>query len=196
MFAVDGWVLAIRGHPGRAYAERGTAVGDVWGTGQSVCRANASGDVPWATRQSVCRPDTSESDPWATQVVVGDSNASVDAPWATQVVGNEPWNICRRAVGNPAERLQGEDSCVRAVDRGGDVCRPDTRNVVRRVDTQNVVQQVDTQNVVQQVDTHDRRDRELYGAQKETVDGRVEVRVAVAALNNVCGDEWNDRVNG
>ena len=135
VLVVDGWVLTRRGHPGEASAGRGTAVGDVWGTGQSVCRANVSGDVPWATRRSVCRPDTSESDPWATQVVVGDSNASVDAPWATQRSVGGRWNICRRAVGNPAGCMRGEDSCVRAVDRGGDVSKPDTRRDVRRVDT-------------------------------------------------------------
>jgi hypothetical protein len=110
--------LANRGHPGEASAGRGTAVNDVWGT-----------------RRSVCNPDTSVDAPWATQVVVGDSNASVDAPWATQVVVGEQWNICRRAVGNPAGCMQGENSCVRAVDRGGDGCRPDTRRDVQRVDT-------------------------------------------------------------
>lgn len=81
---------------------------------------------PWATRRSVCKPNVGEDVPWATQVVVGNSNASVDAPWATQVVGNEPWNICRRAVGNPAECEQLRDNCVRAVDRG-DVCELDTQ---------------------------------------------------------------------
>lgn len=118
MLVVDGWVLTRRGHPGEASAGRGTAVNDVWGT-----------------RRSVCNPDTSVDAPWATQVVVGDSNASVDAPWATQVGGGEQWNICRRAVGNPAGCMQGENSCVRSVDRGGDVSKPDTRRDVRRVDT-------------------------------------------------------------
>jgi hypothetical protein len=74
--------------------------------------------------------------------------------------------------------MRGENSCVRAVDRGGDVSKPDTRRDV------------------QQVDTRGGRDRGLYRGERAAVDGRVEVRVAVAALSDVCGNECSDGVDG